>query len=96
MTLIPYRPHEIDALALRLFDAAARVRKLSLDARREQIDRVRFHSGKLDEWLKHIELWIHRADAQLTAAVYERRGAELAHAQPVEPEATPSRRKSRR
>lgn len=93
MTLIACQPRDLDELALRLLDASAKMRALSKTAQQHELTKVKLHRGKLEEWLLHIELWLHRAEGQVQAAVHEQLGAQLANAAASE---EPPRTKGRR
>lgn len=80
MTLEPYTPRRLDELAMRLFDAAASVRQLSVRALSEGIDALDLHDKKTLEFLTRIEDWIHRAEANLQFAARRAQGARRAKA----------------
>ncbi len=80
MTLVPFSPAELDALAWRFFDLAATVRKLAASTRAEQLDDVQLHGQKLEVWLTHLEAWAHDARARLDQAQHRAAGARRAAA----------------
>jgi hypothetical protein len=65
MTLEPYTPDRLDALALRALDLCARVRNLALTSRSEHLPRVELHDRKALEWLEKLEQWAIVAEAEL-------------------------------
>ncbi len=80
MTLIPFPPDDLDALAWRFFDLAATVRKLAAVARAEQLDDLQLHGQKLEVWLDHLDDWARDARARLDQAQHRAAGARRAAA----------------
>jgi hypothetical protein len=57
MTREAYDPARLDSLAIRLFDVAAQVRRLSQTARSAGLDQVELHDRKALEWIEKLERW---------------------------------------
>lgn len=74
MTLEPYDPDRLDALALRMLDLCARVRAMARQGRQEGIDRLELHDRKAREYLDRFEQWLFKAEAELPRAVMKTRG----------------------
>ena len=65
MTREAYDAGRLDALALRLFDVAAQVRRLSLSAHCTGLEQVELHDRKALEWIEKLERWVVGAESDL-------------------------------
>jgi hypothetical protein len=65
MTREAYDTGRLDALALRLFDVAAQVRRLSLSAHSTGLEQVELHDRKALEWIEKLERWVVGAESDL-------------------------------
>lgn len=65
MTREAYDPGRLDALALRLFDVAAQVRRLSQCSRGKGLEQVELHDRKALEWIEKLERWVVGAESDL-------------------------------
>jgi hypothetical protein len=65
MTLEPYRPDRLDALALRVLDLAAQVRRMAQVVRENELAAVELHDRKALEWIEKLEKWGVGAEADL-------------------------------
>lgn len=74
MTLEPYDPNRLDALALRMLDLCGRVRAMARQSRDEELDCLELHDRKALEYLDHFEAWLYKAEAELPLAVMKNRG----------------------
>ena len=83
MTLIPFPPERLDALALRVFDLAAVARNMANRIREEELDGFALHGQKIDEWLGHLEDWMHDGSAKLDTAMIRHRGVKRAQTPPT-------------
>ena len=78
MTLQPYRPDRLDALALRVLDLAAQLRRIAQSAREQELGEVGLHDGKALEWLDKLEKWGIGAEAELHKQAALAKGARRA------------------
>lgn len=78
MTLEPYNPERLDALALRLLDLCARVRAVGRQSRDEGLDKLDLHDRKAREHLDKFEEWLYKAEAELPLAIMKNRGRRRA------------------
>ena len=78
MTLIPFPPERLDALALRLLDLAATVRSMANKSRESELKGFELHGQKIDEWLAHLDDWTHDGAARIETALIRQRGAKRA------------------
>ena len=65
MTREAYDPERLDLLTLRLFDLAALVRRLSLEAQSAGLQQVELHDRKALEWIEKLEHWAVGAESDL-------------------------------
>lgn len=65
MTREAYDASRLDALALRLFDVAAQVRRLSVEAHAAELQHVELHDRKALEWIEKLERWAVGAESDL-------------------------------
>jgi hypothetical protein len=78
MTLEPYDPTRLDALALRLLDLCGRVRSIARTAREAELPAVELHDRKALEWVEKLEEWVVGAEAQLHRQAGLAKGARRA------------------
>jgi hypothetical protein len=86
MTLTPHTPDTLDALALRLLDAAGLIRRMATLSRENAVESFQLHGNKVQEWMNHLEGWAYDGAARLDAQIMRERGARRsqATAAPVE------------
>lgn len=95
MTLAPFPPERLDALALRLLDLAGVVRQMANKSRENVVDEFELHGQKVDEWLAHLEDWAHDGAARLETALIRQRGVRRAQSAATTPvETKPEKRSS--
>jgi hypothetical protein len=82
MTLLPFTPEDLDALALRFLDLAALARRMANSSRENELEGFTLHVNKVNEWLGHLEGWAHEGQAKLDTALIRQRGARRAQALP--------------
>lgn len=80
MTLEPYNPERLDALALRVLDVCLHLRSMARVSREEQLPAVDLHDRKALEWLEKLEAWAIGAEADLNGQVMKARGTRRARA----------------
>ena len=73
MTLEPYDPKKLDALALRLLDLAAEVRKMAQRSRRYRVEDLELHDKKAGEWCTKLGQWVRKARTGLELRIVEAR-----------------------
>jgi hypothetical protein len=78
MTLASFPPEALDALALRLLDVAAMVRKMAVSSRENEVGDFQLHGNKVHEWLGHLEQWAHEGDGKLQTSLIRQRGVRRA------------------
>jgi hypothetical protein len=78
MTLIPFTPDRLDALALRLLDLSATFRDMANQCRDEKLAQFKLHDKKAGEWLAKLERWTDESVRRFDLAVMRNRGARLA------------------
>jgi hypothetical protein len=78
MTLEPYDPDRLDALALRTLDVCARLRNLARASREEGLPAVELHDRKALEWLEKLEDWAIVAEADLHKQIFRAKGDRTA------------------
>lgn len=78
MTLTAFPPEALDALALRLLDAAAAVRHMAERSREVGLEDFHLHGNKAQDWLSNLEAWTHDGTARIEAAALKQRGAQRA------------------
>jgi hypothetical protein len=98
MTLLPFTPEDLDALALRFLDLAALARSMANDSRENELREFSLHVNKVNEWLGHLEGWAHESKAKLDTALIRHKGQKRAQALPypaadARPEKRPLARK---
>jgi hypothetical protein len=69
MTLNPYRPQDLDELALRLLDLAAIFRDMSRRARDQELPTLALNDKKAQEWISKLEHWAVRAHTDLEGKI---------------------------
>jgi hypothetical protein len=82
MTLLPFTPEDLDALALRFLDLAAVVRGMANSSREHELDDFALHVNKVNEWLGHLEGWAIEGQGKLTTALIKQSGQRRAQALP--------------
>jgi hypothetical protein len=82
MTLTPFSPDALDALALRLLDLAGMVRGMANSSRENQLEGFELHANKVQEWLGQLEDWAHEGAAKLEHTLIRQRGMRRAQAMP--------------
>lgn len=87
MTLVPFTPDKLDALALRLLDISNVLRRMSNASRDHSVTGFELHSQKPDEWLGHLEDWVLEAEGKLATAINKQRGDRRALSSPQTPPA---------
>lgn len=80
MTLVPYDPDRLDALALRFFDLAAIVRKMANMSRDAGVAAPTLHDKKALEHLGKLEDWAHKSHVALEVQQRRLQGARRAQA----------------
>ncbi|MEZ6068724.1 MAG: hypothetical protein R3C10_00350 [Pirellulales bacterium] len=88
MTLISYDADRLDALALRILDVAAVLRRMSAHSRDHQIGQFKMHDKKALEWLSQLEEWAQRGAGELEVEIVRQKAQRRAEA---DVETTPSR-----
>ena len=87
MTLISYDADDLDQLALRLFDLAAVLRRMSTTSRDHATGQFKMHDKKALEWLSQLEEWAQRGAGELEVEIVrqkaQRRAAEVSTAKPA-------------
>jgi hypothetical protein len=78
MTLEPYDAQELDRLALRVLDIAAKIRRMSLEADEAPSVAVGLHGKKARQWIGQLEQWAAESSARLDVALMLRKGAQAA------------------
>src|SRR3990172_5406150 len=78
MTLEPYNPDQIDRITLRMLDLCCRLRQIAERSRQEQLPGFPLHDKKALEWLRKLEEWVHKAEADLNVAIFRSKGARRA------------------
>jgi hypothetical protein len=78
MTLEPYNPERLDALALRMLDICAKLRGAAQIARDEQLASLSLHDRKALEWLARLEEWAIAAESDARKQAQIERGARRA------------------
>lgn len=101
MTLVPYPPERLDALALELLDVAATLRNMAENSRAAGHRGLRLNGRKASLWLRSLELWAAHGAARLEAELLRARGARraaelLPGAVPARPEKTRGKKKRTR
>jgi hypothetical protein len=82
MTLLPFKPEDLDALALRFLDLAALARGMANSSRENELDGFTLHVNKVNEWLGHLEGWAIEGQAKLDTALIRQKGKRRAEALP--------------
>lgn len=80
MTLIPYDPDRLDALALRLFDLAAIVRQMANSGRESGVESLALHDKKALEHLGKLEDWAHKSHVAIQMQQRRMQGVRRAQA----------------
>ena len=78
MTLRPYDPEKLDALALRLLDLASVFRSMANRSRHEDLGECSLHEKKALEWLANLENWTDKVLQDFELSVIRNRGAKRA------------------
>ena len=63
MTREAYNAERLDSLAMRLFDVAAQVRRVSQEAKLAGLPQVELHDRKALEWIEKLERWAVTAES---------------------------------
>ena len=88
MTLLPFKPEDLDALALRFLDLAALARGMANSSRENELDGFTLHVNKVNEWLGHLEDWALEGQGKLNTALIRQSGKLRAQSLPY-PSAEP-------
>jgi hypothetical protein len=96
MTLTPHSPETLDALALRLLDAAGLLRRMATLSRENAVESFQLHGNKVQEWMNHLESWAYDGSARLDAQIMRERGARRGQATTASLEKTTTRRPVKR
>lgn len=73
MTLEPYTPERLDALALRFFDISAKLREMSKTAREAGVEEIPLHDKKAIEWCDNLEIWLQKSQNSFDLALLQRK-----------------------
>ena len=82
MTLLPFKPEDLDALALRFLDLAAVARGMANSSREYDLEGFTLHVNKVNEWLGHLEGWALEGQGKLDTALLKQRGTRRAQSLP--------------
>ena len=82
MTLLPFKPEDLDALALRFLDLAAVARGMANSSRENDLEGFTLHVNKVNEWLGHLESWALEGQGKLDTALLKQRGTRRAQSLP--------------
>jgi hypothetical protein len=96
MTLTPHSPETLDALALRLLDAAGLLRRMATLSRENTVESFQLHGNKVQEWMNHLEDWAYDGAARLDAQIMRERGARRGQATTTPVENATTRRSGKR
>jgi hypothetical protein len=93
MTLLPFKPEDLDTLALRFLDLAALMRGMANSSRENELDGFSLHVNKVNEWLGHLEEWAIEGQGKLDTALMKQQGRRRAQSLPFSaPEARAEKR----
>jgi len=80
MTLQPYSPERLDALALEVLDVASSLRNMSNIMREHEIDTLNLNHRKSLEWLANLTEWTHKITAELQRELLHQQATRRAEA----------------
>jgi len=76
MTLRAYDSHELDRLALRVLDVAARLRFTAEKCRDHDVPSFALHDKKALDWIARLEQWSATTLSDLDTEIYRRKALE--------------------
>src|SRR6185437_17041256 len=82
MTLLPFKPEDLDILALRFLDLAAMARGMANSSRENEVEGFTLHVNKVNAWLAHLEGWAIEGQAKLDTALIRQKGKRRAESLP--------------
>jgi len=80
MTLQPYRPDQLDQIALQLLDLAGVVREMAVKCRDHEVNQVDLHTKKADEWIGRLNEWAAKSVRDLELRILRDQGTRQAAA----------------
>ncbi len=80
MTLQPYTPERLDALALEVLDVASMLREMTRNMRENEIESLDLNGRKSLEWLANLTEWTHKSTAELQRQLLHQQATRRAEA----------------